>query len=367
MNMKGESLDHLLKELNLRTGAAPGRPAPADDNARDWFDHVLGDVQTQKAAARQLGDDRQERILRRTEEWLRFLNSQAAQATKNAEALYQRILEAAEHSADLKEVTLALSAAEMIDQLEWILSGVEHWIEAVQPDNESAQFVVEWKDGDGHARWSVNGEDVTERESLRAIVEDVAAMEGTLPPFVTAIVSEIIVTELRASTLDLMRLKPVLAGPQETTYELIPRGEGFPHAIDVPEESAARLPAEVEATLGAGASARLAELLDDVAYEAVEHRCGSAVRTASAGASRDSSDGRVRQSQPVPGLVRLRELVSAAAESCTLAESTIVESLIVVARVRIQTAEAGGNSSAATYYGRLLNALWLLRRPQERT
>jgi hypothetical protein len=323
---QGNVLDRLIVELGLSEGA----PSRAEDVPAVNF---LAHLSEADLVARQ------DRILRRSMEWIGFLENQAEQLSGAAEWLYEQ-LAAGDTPAVIEFVRLqGDSRTAVIDRLEWTLAAFEYWVEERRPAVAGARLWIRWLDDDGLAVWRSGTEDLTEPASVRGVVQDGAEVEGEFSSTAAEQIARLVVTGLRSGELRLLRLRLLDAetSREGSVFELVPRGEAYTAAIAMADDSAGVLPPELEARLSHGESRSLAAILDDASY---------ASATASVSASR------------APSLeADLTEGINRIAVSCDIEHRAVVQCLLSLANQRLAAAISSGNHDAALRLGRAVTAL----------
>ena len=331
-HLEEHHLDQLLREFGLSpeaTAAGSGDDVP-----------VVRFVRTIESPP----DDREQRILDRSERWIRFLNEQSERLTNVASALYQQ-LTAPESPAlvPLRDDVEADSFA-IIDRLEWALSALQSWIEGQRPRRDGGRFRVRWSGDDGLAYWGLQNEEWTVPVSLHEVVRDVAETEGAFAPDVAHHIAALVVKGLRSGGVRLLRVRPVEdeSTPDETVFELLARGEAYLASIAMADEADSVM-MEVEARLGEGSAAvRLASLVDTATY--------GAARAAAAGAPLDRA---LASSVDL----EMAERIDHVADACHLRRDDALKCLLFVATRQLDEAMAANDQAAAHRLARTVRDL----------
>jgi hypothetical protein len=208
-------IDGLVLEV---AGVEESQPTENDEPSVEL---LLEQTRLDAQAAESMNDEKQARILRKTEQWLGELQRQAFKLTQIATALYERCIDA---SGSLVENI----REEQIEQLEWLLVGLEQWVESEKPRSPATPsvplFHVRWGGNDGIGFWT-RGKTETEHISLRLVLAELADTEALSPPMGARVVDQIL-EDLRTGELETLRLvrRYEHSTPQETVFELQPRG-----------------------------------------------------------------------------------------------------------------------------------------------
>jgi len=331
-----DAIERLLAELGI-----PVDRGASSDDVPPWSEAVTdfgrGDL-----------GERQTRILDQTMRWVRFLEGQAKQLTNIASVLYQRL---AVSTPDLESSGAAGHSGEVVERLEWTLAALECWIEEQKPSDERARFRIRWTDDDGLASWALGTADLTEPASLRAVVHDAAMTEGEFSSDLAVRIASLIAAGLRAGELNLLHVRPVTSEsrPDESVYELIPRGESYKAARE------AALPAEAAAMAAPEAAAVAPELeaalaTDDMPMAAfLDHANVAAALTASRERSFDAD---------------LLEAITQMAQRCGLRRADVVRCWAAIVQERLDVAVNARDHEGILRLGRAINALTTLVREE---
>jgi len=257
--IKFDNLEQLLHELDQI----------AESDIDEYETGITAQLADLRREAARMSDDKQARILHKTENWLEVLHSQAMVLKRNATKVFKWTLgQLSDHGLATE---FAKEPGENIEQIEWVLAGFEHWVEGQLPESvtvsENDRYHVSWDEHDEAVGfWTVGGEKLIGSVALSPIITDIAQSDGNFPSLLAEAVAQAVIGGLLKGELKFVRLKEVFRENRETVYKLEQRGAAS-MAYGVPETESdvlsPELTPEAESRLGKEKAAELATLIDE--------------------------------------------------------------------------------------------------------
>ena len=265
-NERSTDMGQLLRVL----GIEPKSEASSGDDDEDVI-RLLADIRTATSEAEEFGDEKQARILQKTLGWIEQLSAQAGRLTRVAEHLFERLIESRRREVGGAEME------DVIERLEWVLAGLESWIEQQQPDLDGARFHLSLdSEGDALASWKTAEGSISAPVSLRSVVQGLAQVDGEFPEESAKSIAKQVVEDVSSGAIGLLRVRRLSneSTQGEVVFELMDR-ESFSDEVAREEESYL-VPASLEAKLDCDEAEELAKIMDEAMTVAA---CGLRPRT----------------------------------------------------------------------------------------